>query len=78
WGLNSLEAVSVPHAFWLGGYVYFVVGRFPEDIIDSVGEGGHNVSERELTSGLQAIRRLEDGTLFGGADPRREGVVMGE
>ncbi len=36
------------------------------------------MSERELTSGLQAIMKLGDGTLFGGADPRREGVVMGE
>ena len=45
--------------------------------IESLRERGHVVSERELTSGLQAIMRLDDGTLFGGADPRREGVVRG-
>ena len=78
WGLNAQEALSLPHAITLGGDVYLEEGRFPEEIIESLRERGHNVSERELTSGLQAIRRLEDGTLFGGADPRREGVVMGE
>jgi len=78
WGLNAQEALSLPHAITLGGDVYLEEGRFPEEIIESLRERGHNVSERELTSGLQAIRRLEGGTLFGGADPRREGVVMGE
>ena len=78
WGLNAQEALSLPHAITLGGDVYLEEGRFPEEIIESLRERGHTVSERELTSGLQAIRRLEDGTLFGGADPRREGVVMGE
>jgi len=78
WGLNAQEALSLPHAITLGGDVYLEEGRFPEEIIESLRERGHSVSERELTSGLQAIRRLEDGTLFGGADPRREGVVMGE
>lgn len=38
---------------------------------------GHEVNVRALTSGLQAIKRTEDG-FFGGADPRREGVVMGD
>ena len=78
WGLNAQEALSLPHAITLGGDVYLEEGRFHEEIIESLRERGHNVSERELTSGLQAIRRLEDGTLFGGADPRREGGVMGE
>jgi gamma-glutamyltranspeptidase / glutathione hydrolase len=30
-----------------------------------------------MTSGLQAIQVIEGG-YFGGADPRREGVVMGD
>ncbi|WP_252109212.1 MULTISPECIES: gamma-glutamyltransferase [unclassified Halomonas] len=78
WGLSAQEALNLPHAVTLGGDVWLEEGRFPEATIGSLMERGHNVSERELTSGLQAIRRLEDGTLFGGADPRREGVVMGE
>jgi len=31
----------------------------------------------DMTSGLQAIERSPKGW-FGGADPRREGVVMGD
>lgn len=78
WGLSAQEALNLPHAITLGGDVYVEEGRFPEATIESLRERGHTVSERELTSGLQAIRRLNDGSLFGGADPRREGVVMGD
>ena len=38
---------------------------------------GHTVEVRNLTSGLHAIQ-IKDGKLIGGADPRREGVAMGE
>lgn len=78
WGLSAQEALNLPHAITLGGDVYVEEGRFPEEAIESLRDRGHTISERELTSGLQAIMRLDDGTLFGGADPRREGVVMGE
>ncbi|WP_170984150.1 gamma-glutamyltransferase [Rhodoligotrophos defluvii] len=37
---------------------------------------GHEVITRLLASGLQGIARGEDGRLSGGADPRREGVVL--
>jgi gamma-glutamyltranspeptidase/glutathione hydrolase len=37
---------------------------------------GHTVLELPLPSGLQAVQRTAAG-YFGGADPRREGVVMG-
>ncbi len=78
WGLSAQEALNLPHAITLGGDVYVEESRFPEATMDALRERGHTVSERELTSGLQAIMRLNDGTLFGGADPRREGVVMGD
>jgi gamma-glutamyltranspeptidase/glutathione hydrolase len=35
------------------------------------------VQQIEMTSGLQAIER-RGGGWFGGADPRREGVAMGD
>jgi len=38
---------------------------------------GYEVSLRSLTSGLHAIV-IDDGKLMGGADPRREGVALGE
>ncbi|CAM4035823.1 gamma-glutamyltransferase family protein [Vreelandella rituensis] len=78
WGMNAQQALDLPHAITLGGPVYLEEGRFPETTRISLSERGHEVSERELTSGLQVIVRQPEGKLFGGADPRREGVVMGE
>jgi gamma-glutamyltranspeptidase / glutathione hydrolase len=39
---------------------------------------GHRVSADLLTSGTHAIVVRQDGTLEGGADPRREGVARGD
>lgn len=39
---------------------------------------GHRVIVRDLNSGLHGIRRTADGHLVGGADPRREGLVLGD
>jgi gamma-glutamyltranspeptidase/glutathione hydrolase len=39
---------------------------------------GHKVSAPDMTSGAHMIVRRTDGTLEGGADPRREGVARGE
>jgi gamma-glutamyltranspeptidase / glutathione hydrolase len=39
---------------------------------------GHRVSADLLTSGTHAIVLRQDGTLEGGADPRREGVARGD
>lgn len=38
---------------------------------------GHNVKLSDMTSGLHAVQILDDGTLLGAADPRREGVALG-
>ncbi|MGL6252201.1 MAG: gamma-glutamyltransferase, partial [Billgrantia desiderata] len=77
WGLDAQEALNLPHAITLGGPAYLEEGRFPAEVLEALNELGHEASERELVSGLQAIQRTEDG-YFGGADPRREGVVMGD
>lgn len=39
---------------------------------------GHKVVTPDMTSGLHIVVRRRDGTLEGGADPRREGVAKGE
>jgi gamma-glutamyltranspeptidase/glutathione hydrolase len=39
---------------------------------------GHIVRVRDMTSGLHAIWRMPDGRLIGAADPRREGVALGD
>jgi gamma-glutamyltranspeptidase / glutathione hydrolase len=38
---------------------------------------GFETRVTDLTSGLHAIA-IEDGRLLGGADPRREGIAIGE
>ena len=50
----------------------------PEDIVSSLEKKGHKVrrSKGEF-SGLHIIYRDRDGSLRGGADPRREGVATG-
>ncbi|MCL7929117.1 gamma-glutamyltransferase family protein [Halomonas llamarensis] len=78
WDLNAQEALNLPHAITLGDSVFVEADRFPEETLDALEEYGHQVTQRELTSGLQVIMRQDDATLFGGADPRREGVVMGD
>jgi gamma-glutamyltranspeptidase/glutathione hydrolase len=77
WGLDAQEALDLPHAITTGGSVFLEEGRFPQATFDALRALGHEVEERELTSGLQAIQTTEEG-FFGGADPRREGMVMGE
>jgi gamma-glutamyltranspeptidase/glutathione hydrolase len=39
---------------------------------------GHRVALDELNSGLHVVVRRSDGSLEGGADPRREGVALGD
>ncbi|SDJ64197.1 gamma-glutamyltransferase [Billgrantia gudaonensis] len=77
WGLDAQQALELPHAVTLGGPVFLEEGGFPAATLDALEALGHEVSERELVSGLQAIQATEEG-FFGGADPRREGVVMGK
>lgn len=77
WGLNAQEAIDLPNFANYNGPSALESGRFPDQVIEALEARGHQVNETNMTSGLQAIQRTPDGGLFGGADPRREGVVMG-
>ncbi|MDI5934330.1 gamma-glutamyltransferase [Halomonas kalidii] len=77
WGLDAQEALDLPHAITLGGPAFLEEGRFPASTLEALNARGHAASERELVSGLQALQVTDEG-FFGGADPRREGVVMGD
>lgn len=77
WGLDAQQAVNLPHAVTLGGPVFLEAGGFSAATREALNALGHDASERELVSGLQVLQVTGDG-LFGGADPRREGIVMGE
>ena len=77
WGLNIQQAINLPNFGSLGGPTLLEVKRFSADTVGALRARGHDVREQEMTSGLQGIERTVDG-FFGGADPRREGIVMGD
>ncbi len=77
WGLDAQRAIDLPNFGSFNGPTVLEAGRFPASTVESLEARGHEVNETDMTSGLQAIQRTDSGW-FGGADPRREGVVMGE
>ncbi len=77
WGLNPQQAIDLPNFGTLGGALFLEEGRFPAPVIAALQARGHPVTQTALTSGLQALQRVPAGIL-GGADPRREGLVLGD
>ncbi|MET0961949.1 MAG: gamma-glutamyltransferase, partial [Noviherbaspirillum sp.] len=56
-------------------------GRVSERLVSELREKGHQIRLDDQTSGLQAImrvRRDNQDSWFGGADPRREGIARGD
>ena len=81
WGLNAQQAINLPNFAATGAPTLLEEKRFPVATVDYLKGKGHEVREQNMTSGLQAIERTHSPAgsgLFGGADPRREGVVMGD
>jgi gamma-glutamyltranspeptidase/glutathione hydrolase len=77
WGLNPQQAIDLPNFGSLGGPLLLEEARFPAPVLSALRARGHTVVESPLPSGLQAIQRIPGG-YFGGADPRREGLVLGD
>jgi gamma-glutamyltranspeptidase/glutathione hydrolase len=87
WGLDPQQAVSMVDFGAANTPKTNVGGEHP--VIDTSDNGdhdplvvglrklGHQVDLADQSSGLSAIIRNEAG-LIGGADPRREGLVMGD
>lgn len=76
WGLDVQQAVSVPHAVNRFGKYDVEEGTSAEDLTEGLTGLGFEVGSRALTSGIHAISIGE--TLKGGADPRREGIALGQ
>ncbi|MFZ9495174.1 MAG: gamma-glutamyltransferase [Burkholderiaceae bacterium] len=77
WGLNVQQAINLPNFVQVVGPLWLEKGRYPLATFEALKARGHTVEERDLTSGIQAIERTPKGW-FGGADPRREGVVRAD
>ena len=76
WGMDVQQAVSVPHAVNRFGTYDVEEGTSAETLTEPLTQLGYEVNARALTSGLHAIE-IGD-TLQGGADPRREGIALGQ
>jgi gamma-glutamyltranspeptidase/glutathione hydrolase len=80
-GLDVQTAISLPNLGSRNGPTELEAGRAPEYLATALRARGHEVRSMDMTSGLQGIMRRCDHagrcTLTGGADPRREGLVIG-
>jgi len=77
WGMDVQQAVSMPHAVNRFGTFDLEEGTPIAGMQPALEELGFKVSVRGLNSGLHAIAIGPDG-LSGGADPRREGIALGD
>lgn len=77
WGMDVQKAVAMPHAVNRFGTYDFEEGTAMAEMAPAMEALGFKVNVRGLNSGLHAISIGPDG-LLGGADPRREGIALGE
>ncbi|WP_417484949.1 gamma-glutamyltransferase family protein [Maricaulis salignorans] len=76
WGLTPQQAIDLPNVVAHGDIVRVEDGM-PTDVLAGLQGLGFTLdANRGEISGIHIVRRLEDGSLIGGADPRREGVAL--
>ena len=77
WGMNAQQAIDLPNFASMNGPILVEEKRFSPATVEALRARGAEVREQAMTSGLQAIQKTPGG-FFGGADPRREGLVLGD
>ena len=81
WGLLPQQAIDLPNFGSFNGPTVLEAKRFPVTTVNALKARGHDVLEVTTTSGIHAFTRgAAHGTALwlGGADPRREGLMMGD
>ena len=78
WKLNIQAAIELPNHAIRRGKIELERDTAITNIEAGLKALGHKTRIKKLTSGLHAIAIGKDGTLYGGADPRREGLVLGD
>lgn len=77
WGLDIQQAINLPKITNRNDYTALEKGTNLVDLQTKFEALGHKVKVIDLNSGLHGIQ-FKNGKLIGGADPRREGVAVGE
>ncbi|GAB2682439.1 gamma-glutamyltransferase [Aliiglaciecola aliphaticivorans] len=77
WGLDIQEAINLPKVTNRNDYTALEKGTSAEKWADQLTAMGHQVKVIDLNSGLHGIQ-FKNGKIIGGADPRREGVAVGD
>ena len=77
WNLDVQQAIALPHVLNRNGPTELEEGRGLDGLKPALEARGHKVELRELNSGLTGIQ-VKEGKLIGGADPRREGIALGD
>nr|WP_245498227.1 gamma-glutamyltransferase [Hansschlegelia quercus] len=77
WGLDPAAAAALPNMLNRYGPFELEEGTAAETMAEPLRELGYGTRATALVSGVQAIAIGPEGIL-GGADPRREGVAVGE
>lgn len=77
WKMDMQQAISLPHLTNRFGTYDLEAGTPAEEFADDLQALGYETRVTELNSGLHGVAFIPDG-LQGGADPRREGVVVGD
>jgi gamma-glutamyltranspeptidase/glutathione hydrolase len=82
WNLDPQAAIGLPNFGSRNGATELEAGLFSPGLKQVLKDKGHELSEIDMTSGIQAIVLKRDAqgkvSLSGGADPRREGEALGD
>jgi gamma-glutamyltranspeptidase/glutathione hydrolase len=77
WHLSIQDAISLPNLVAHGASFSGEADKFPPGMVEKLNALGINIHPGQFEeSGLTGVRVDPDGTLHGGADPRREGVAL--
>ncbi|MBB3978135.1 gamma-glutamyltranspeptidase/glutathione hydrolase [Rhizobium azooxidifex] len=77
WGMDVSQIVAMPHLLNRFGTFEIEAGTDAEKLAGPLQALGYEVKIGDMSSGLHAIEITKEG-LKGSADPRREGVAVGE
>lgn len=77
WRMPLDQAMAMPHLVNRFGVFEIEAGTLAEQLAPALEALGYEIGLAEMSSGLNAIR-LADGVIEGAADPRREGVALGQ